>query len=260
MVHIAVFRKVRPVEGNLKNPAERDVRCDLAAAHRLAVRDGLNEGVWNHLSVVSPDDPEVMLITPGYTHWGMVTAGNLAAVGANGEPLRTGGPVPTVAGFIIHMPVHRAIPSARCLMHVHAPYITALSMRRQVRLDTCSSQQAAQFHDDVAVFDCYDGLLESEDEGRRMADAMGDRRVLIMRNHGALVAGQSVGQAYVDLYQLERACMYQILATGDGHELERIPPSIAAAMSRGARGSARSDRFFRAMRDLLDATEPGYAD
>ena len=242
----------------MKNAVEHEARCDLAAAHRLAVRDGLNEGAWNHLSVMSPDDPEIMLITPGYTHWSMVNAGNLAAVGVDGLPVSEGGPVPTVAGFIIHMPIHLAIPGARCLMHVHAPYITALSMRKNIQLDTCSSQQAAQFHDDVASYDCYDGLLVSEDEGRRLADTMGDRRVLIMRNHGAMVAGETVGQAYIDLYQLERACMYQILATGGGYELEQIPGEIASAMSKGARGSPRSDRFFRAMRDLLDATEPDY--
>ncbi|MCE2518958.1 MAG: class II aldolase/adducin family protein [Alphaproteobacteria bacterium] len=243
----------------MRNAAEREVRCDLAAAHRLAVRDGLNEGAWNHLSVMSPDEPGVMFITPGYTHWSMVNASNLAAVGEDGEPVSEGGPVPSVAGFIIHMPVHQAIPGARCLMHVHAPYITALSMRKGVRLDTSSSQQAAQFCDDVAYYDSYDGLLVAEDEGLRMADAMDGRRVLMMRNHGAMVAGGTVGQAYVDLYQLERACMYQILATGDGYALEEIPPSIAAAIGRDARERPRSDRFFRAMRDVLDAGEPDYA-
>ncbi|MBC6441202.1 MAG: class II aldolase/adducin family protein [Rhodospirillales bacterium] len=242
----------------MQNAAEYDARCDLAAAHRLAVRDGLNEGVWNHLSLVSPDDPEVMLITPGYTHWSMVNATNLAAVGRDGISTVDGGTEPTVAGFIIHAPVHQAIPGAMCLMHVHAPYITALSMRQDVRLDTCSSQQAAQFHDDIAYYDVYDGLLDSEDEGRHMAEVMGEKRVLMMRNHGAMVAGETVGQAYIDLYQLERACMYQVLATGEDCTLNRIPTPIAADMAAGARGSQSADMFFRALRDLLDRDEPDY--
>jgi len=242
----------------MRNTAEDNARCDLAAAHRLAVRDGLNEGVWNHLSVMSPDDPEVMLITPGYTHWSMVNAGNIAAVGPDGLPVSEGGTEPTVAGFIIHAPVHQAVPSAKCLMHVHSPYITALSMRKDIRLDTCSSQQAAQFHGDVAYYEVYDGLLNSEDEGRHMAEVMGDNRVLMMRNHGAMVAGETVGQAYVDLYQLERACMYQVLATGEDCELNQIPEEIAASMAANARGNARSDMFFRGMRDLLDRDEPDY--
>lgn len=242
----------------MQNAGEQQARCDLAAAHRLAVRDGLNEGVWNHLSVVSPDDPDVMLITPGYTHWGLVKASNLAAIGPDGMPIETGGPEPTVAGFIIHYPAHAAIPQAKCLMHVHSPYITALSMRKDVRLDTCSSQQAAQFHDDVAYFEVYDGLLDSEDEGKRMADTMGDKRALMMRNHGAMVAGKTVADAYVALYQLERACMYQVLATGDGHALNQIPDDMASGMADLARNHSRADKFFRGMRDLLDAQEPDY--
>lgn len=244
----------------MRNAAEREARRDLAAAHRLAAREGLNEGVWNHLSVVSPDDPEVMLITPADTHWSLVNASGLAAVGPDGAPATGGGAESSVAGFVIHAPVHRAIPGARCLMHVHSPYVVALSMREGVRLDTRSSQQAAQFHGDVAYYEVYDGLLDDEDEGRRMAAAMGDKRVLMMRNHGAMVAGGTVGRAWIDLYQLERACMYQVLATGEGRALSRIPEDVAAGMSAGARGSPRHDRFFRGLRDLLDATEPDYAD
>ena len=240
------------------NTAEGQVRRDLAAAHRLAVRDGLNEGAWNHLSVISPDDPEVMLITPGYTHWRMVTASNLAAVYMDGTPVAQGGAVPSTAGWIIHFPVHKAIPQAKCLMHVHSPYITALSMREGVRLDTRSSQQAAQFHDDVAYYDLYDGTLTDEVEGYHMAEVMGDKRILMMRNHGAMVAAPSVGRAYVDLYQLERACMYQILATGDGHALTQIPDEIAHQM-RASATSGRHEPYFDAMRAVLDAHEPDYA-
>lgn len=240
----------------MQNSLEQETRRDLAAAHRLAVRDGLNEGTWNHLSAMSPDDPDVMLISPAYTHWSQVTAGSLAAVDPDGEPV-TGENRPTRAGWIIHFPVHQAQPSAQCLMHVHSPYITALSMKKDVRLDTCSSQQAAQFHDDVAYFEVYDGLLHNEDEGRRMADVMGDKRVLMMRNHGAMVAGSSVGGAYIDLYQLERACMYQLLAMTGGGELAQIPQDIAAAMSVQAR-DGHSEPHFGAMRRLLDAKEPDY--
>jgi len=242
----------------MQNAGEVEARRDLAAAHRLAVRNGLNEGTWNHLSVMSPDDPEVMLITPGFTHWSQVTASNLAAVGSDGEPV-AGQSRPTRAGWIIHYPVHRAVPDAKCLMHVHSPYITALSMKQGVRLDTCSSQQAAQFHGDVAYYEVYDGLLNDEDEGRRMAETMDGKRVLMMRNHGAMVAGGTVASAYVDLYQLERACMYQLLAMNGGGAMVHIPEDIAQAMSARAR-EGHSDPHFGAMRRLLDAKEPDYAD
>ena len=90
-----------------------------------------------------------------------------------------------------------------------------------------------------------------------MADTMGDKRILMMRNHGAMVAGSSVGSAYVDLYQLERACMYQLLATNGGGGLTHIPEDIATAMSVQARGGY-GEPHFSAMRRLLDAKEPDY--
>ena len=91
-----------------------------------------------------------------------------------------------------------------------------------------------------------------------MAEVMGDKRILMMRNHGAMVAAPSVGRAYVDLYQLERACMYQILATGDGHALTQIPDEIAHQM-RASATSGRHEPYFDAMRAVLDAHEPDYA-
>ncbi len=241
----------------MRNAMEWDLRCDLAAAHRLAVRDGLNEGTWNHLSAVLPDDPARMLISPGYTHWSQVRAGNLALVDDTGQLVEGPAP-PTRAGWIIHGPLHKARPDALCVMHVHAPYITALSMRADSSLDTCSSQQAAQFHGDVAVYEVYDGVLQDEAEGFHMAEVLGDKRILILRNHGALVVGPSVGRAYLDLYQLERACMYQLLALAGGGRLQRIPENIAAEMSAMAR-RGHADPHFGGLRRLLDEKEPDYA-
>ena len=80
----------------------------------------------------------------------------------------------------------------------------------------------------------------------------------MMRNHGAMVAGPSISRAYVDLYQLERACMYQVLATGDGHELNQIPSDVAAQMCAAARRNEH-DPYFDAMRAVLDAHEADYA-
>ncbi|MEQ9491154.1 MAG: class II aldolase/adducin family protein [Alphaproteobacteria bacterium] len=234
------------------------IRKDLAAAHRLAVRDGLNEGTWNHFSYVSPDEPDKMLITPDRTHWRMVTAGNLALLGKDGELLE-GIRKARLAGWIIHAPVHRSRSDANCVMHVHSPYIVAMSIRTDIAFDTQLSQQAAQFHDDVAYYDTYDGLLEAEEEGYRMAEALGDKRILLLRNHGAMVVGPSVGRAYLDLYQLERACMYQLLSgSANDNRVQRIPEDVAAAMSAAVR-AAPEDEDFDAMVEVLDALEPDYA-
>ena len=240
-----------------RNTAEWEARLDLAAAHRLALMHGLNEGVWNHLSLVSPDDPDCFLITPGHTHWAQVRASSLALMNASGEMLAGEAP-PIRAGWIIHYPVHKAREDAKCVIHVHSPYITAMSIRKDVRLETRSSQQSASFHGDVAYYEVYDGVLSGEDEGERMAETLGDKRILMLRNHGALIAGPSVARAYLDLYQLERACMYQLLATAGGGEMQLIPDDVATEINRLAR-VGRNIEHFAGMRRLVDEKEPDYA-
>ena len=237
---------------------DRAARIDVAAAHRLAVHHGLNEGVWNHISLLSPEDPTRMIISPGHMHWSQVTASNLALMDDAGE-LLAGERPPIRAGWIIHRPVHQARPDARCVIHVHAPYITAMSIRDDMRFETRSSQQSAGFHDDVAYYEVYDGLLDSESEGERMAETLGNRRVLLLRNHGALIAAPSVARAYLDVYQLERACMYQLLAVAGGGEMALIPEEIAAQMGAMSRQST-SHGHWGGMKRWMDAVEPDYRD
>jgi len=241
-----------------ENSVEYEARKDLAAAHRLAVLHGLNEGVWNHISLISPDDPEIMLISPGHTHWSQVSASNLAAVNRAGE-LVSGSAPPIRAGWIIHHPVHRARADAKCVIHVHAPYITAMSIRKDMVFEPRSSQQAARFHDDLVYYEVYDGVLSSEDEGERMAATLGDKRVLMLRNHGALIAADGVAKAYLDLYQLERACMYQILATTGGGEMALIPDDVTAEMGELARAGQNVEHF-DGMRRWIEAVQPDFAD
>lgn len=239
------------------NSAELDARRDVAAAHRLAVLHGLNEGVWNHISLISPDDSDAMLISPGHMHWSQVTASNLALMNGKGE-LMAGGPAPIRAGWIIHYPVHKARPDAKCVIHVHAPYITAMSIRQDMRFEPRSSQQAARFHDDVVYYEVYDGVLADEDEGKRMADTLGDKRLLMLRNHGALIATDSVAKAYLDVYQLERACMYQLLATAGGGEMALIPEDICAEMGNLAR-KGQGLGHWEGFKRWVDAERPDYA-
>ena len=240
-----------------ENSIEYEARKDVAAAHRLAVLHGLNEGVWNHISLISPDDPDIMLISPGHTHWSQVKASNLAAMNGSGELVD--GPVPPIrAGWIIHHPVHCARADAKCVVHVHAPYITAMSIRQDMLFEPRSSQQAARFHDNLVYYDVYDGVLADEEEGERMAATLGNRRVLMLRNHGALIAAESVAMAYLDLYQLERACMYQLLATAGGGEMALIPEDVTAEMGRlAARG--QNVAHFDGMKRWVEELQPDYA-
>ena len=241
-----------------ENTVEHQARCDLAAAHRLAVLDGLNEGTWNHLSLMSPTETTHMMITPADTHWSQVRASNLAVMGPQAEII-SGPKEPNGAAWIIHYPLHRANPQAKCVMHAHTPYATALSARKDAKLDTRSSQAGASFHEDIAYFDVYAGILRAEEEGEHMAEVLGDKRVLMMRNHGVVVTGASVGHAYLALYLLERACQFQLLASGDGvHELNQIPEEVAAHIARETRKPESGEGHFQGMKEVLDEKDPGY--
>ncbi len=237
---------------------EATARNDLAAAHRLAVMHGLNEGTWNHISYQLEHR---MLISPGYTHWSQVCASNLTSVNDQGTVVG-GASAPIRPGWIIHYPLHQRRPDARCIAHVHSPYATALSLRTDIMFDAQSSQQAAQFYDDVAYFEIYDGLLDAPEEGYRMADALGRKRVLLLRNHGVVVVGQSIAAVYIDLYQFERACMYQMLACASATAvLQHIPAKLAAAMTRNARhDTTDAAAHYAGMKRLVCAKEPDYAE
>ena len=106
-------------------------RVDLAAAHRLAVRDDLHEGTWNHLSLVVPGEPDKILITPGVCHWSQITASSLAVVGPDDELDEMRGSNDHLwVGYRIHYPLHRARPDAICVLHAHPPYATASAWSR----------------------------------------------------------------------------------------------------------------------------------
>jgi ribulose-5-phosphate 4-epimerase/fuculose-1-phosphate aldolase len=241
----------------------RDARIDLAAAHRLAVRDGLSEGTWNHLTLAHPEDPERMLMTPPDTHWSQVTATSLLDVGPGFDPKGA-----AWVAYRIHHPVHAARPDARCVLHLHSPAVVAMSMLEDPRLRMVE-QSALMFHGRVAVTEEFDGLQEANtDQGKAMADALGpDCSILILRNHGAVVTGPTVGQAYVELYMLERTCNAQLKALATGLPLNELSPEQLSAFEARTRVDRDEHgmgevlgRSFEAMKRVLDTTEPDYRD
>jgi ribulose-5-phosphate 4-epimerase/fuculose-1-phosphate aldolase len=240
-----------------------NARVDLAAAHRLAVIDGLNEGTWNHFSVRVPDTAEHMLVTPAACHWKQVTASSLVVVDATGEKI-AGSSDYDRSAYFIHYPMHVAHEQAACVLHVHPPYATALSMVKGGRLHM-TDQNALGLYDRIAYYDSWDGFVFELDHGRRLADALGDKRVLFLANHGVVVVGPSVADAYNDLYHLERACMFQCLALSTGGELRPIPPQFARTVPAFLEGggfngvSNYKAAYFSAMRRLLDSEQPDYA-
>src|SRR3989442_2543223 len=188
---------------------ERAARVDLAAAFRLAVRLDLHEGVCNHFSVMFPDGHRFLLNAYGL-HWSEVTASNLLALDAQGRILAGEGEYERTA-FCIHSRIHVANPHAACVLHTHMPHATALTLLEGGRLEMVE-QNALRFHDDIAYDDTYNGLVVDNAEGDRLARVLGNRRVMFLANHGVIVVGPSVAEAFDSLYYLERVCRLQVLA------------------------------------------------
>jgi ribulose-5-phosphate 4-epimerase/fuculose-1-phosphate aldolase len=234
----------------------RVARVELAAALRAAALYGFNEGIDNHFSLVVPGRSDSFLLNPYGPHWSELRASDLLTIGLGGERLAGDGELDTTA-FTIHLGAHRARPDAHCVLHTHMPYATALAMTRD-GLDTRASQNAMYFHGRIARL-AYGGLAEAEEEGARIAQALGEGvTVLLMDNHGVLVVGESVADAWHQLYFLERACQVQVLAQSTGSPLLQVPEDVAqhtAAQFRGVGGQAE---LFAAVRRELDRVNPGY--
>lgn len=237
----------------------RAARVDLAAALRLAVRLGLHEGICNHFSLALPGAHDRFLINPYGLHWSEVRARDLLEVDAGGTVVAGDGATEATA-FFIHSRIHRGNAGARCVMHTHMPQATALTTLAHGRLDWIS-QTSAKFHGRVAYYDDYNGLALDAAEGDRIAEALGDKQVLFVANHGVVVTGDTVAQAFDDLYYLERACQLQLLAYQTGRPLRRL----SEAMVRETARQMQADRqtafdHFAALKRLLDRDEPDYSE
>jgi ribulose-5-phosphate 4-epimerase/fuculose-1-phosphate aldolase len=240
----------------------REAKIHLAAAHRLAVFHDLEEGIDNHFTVTVPGTTDRYLILPFGLHWSEARASDMIIWDESGRTLEGEG-LCELSAQCIHAPVHR-ITGARVVLHTHQTWALALNMVKNNRL-VPASQTAAFFHGNVAYDDAYAGGADTLEEGERLARAVGDKCVLFMKNHGVLVVGDTVAQAYRRLYLLERVCRAQVLAMGTGQPLEPLSEDIIAKLQvhpaddRHSR-EERNHLYFEAMMRVLDRENPGYAD
>jgi ribulose-5-phosphate 4-epimerase/fuculose-1-phosphate aldolase len=156
--------------------------------------------------------------------------------------------------------LHLRLPQARCILHTHMPHATALCCLKDFEL-LMLDQNACRFHGRIAYDRHYDGMALTASEGARVAGLLAPgKSVLLMGNHGVLVTGASVAEAFDDLYYLERAARVQILALSTGLAPAPIPDEVAArtcAQWHSYPGDY-SNRHFNALKEILDEEEPGY--
>ena len=233
-------------------PQENAARHELAACYRLFDFLGWTEMIFNHITLrdgCGPGGKPHYLINPFGLHYSEVTAANLVKIDVEGNDVDRSGRLVNQAGFVIHGAIHEARDDAHCIMHVHTTAGCAVACKESgLRHDNFYS---AAFYGDVAYHD-YEGVTTSLEERPRLVKALGTKRCMILRNHGLLVTGHSVPEAFQRLWMLQRACEIQLASdAGLGSNraiptdvLERVP-ATRAAMNVDKEGNAR--KMFDAM-------------
>ena len=253
---------VHSISSNRASDAATQARIHLAAAYRLAVFHDFDEGIDNHFTMTVPGHDDRYLILPFGLHWSEARANNLIEFDESGATLKGDGTV-EISAQCIHAPIHR-ICGAQVVLHTHQNWAVALNMLKDNRL-LPTSQTAAYYHGHIAYDDHYGGTADELDEGERLAGLLGDKHIVFMKNHGVLVVGDTVAQAYRRLYKLERVCRAQILAMSTGQPLQVLSEDIIKRVQtphpndRHPRAE-RERLFFEAMMRVLDREMPGYAD
>jgi ribulose-5-phosphate 4-epimerase/fuculose-1-phosphate aldolase len=253
---------VHPLSSSRAIDPVAQAKMHLAAAHRLAVLHELEEGIDNHFTATVPGRDDRCLILPFGLHWSEARASDMIVFDESGSTLEGEGVV-ELSAQCIHAPIHR-ICGVRVVLHTHQPWALTLNMLKDNRL-LPANQTAAFFHGHIAYDDSYTGTADSIEEGERLAEVLGTKQIVFMKNHGVIVTGDNIGQAYKRLYKLERVCRTQVLAMSTGRPLEVLSDDIVAKVQAPSDNDrhSRAERerlFFEAMMRVLDRELPGYAD
>jgi ribulose-5-phosphate 4-epimerase/fuculose-1-phosphate aldolase len=237
---------------------EWNARVDLAACYRLAVHFRLTDLIYTHISARVPGPDHHFLINAFGLTWDEITASNLVKVTLDGEIVDDpSGQGINRAGYVIHSAVHRGRPDVACVIHTHTRAGIAVSAQEQGLLPLC--QHAMRFWNNLAYHD-YEGLALELDEQARLVRDLGERKAMILRNHGLLTCGASVAEAFDLMYYLERACDIQIAALSGGATPRLPPPEVAAKVAQQFKTlpyKARKTEW-KALVRMLDRTDPTY--
>ncbi|HSO37108.1 MAG TPA: class II aldolase/adducin family protein [Labilithrix sp.] len=236
--------------------AEREARIDLAACYRIVAHHGWDDSVFTHISARVPGTDHFLINRFGLL-FEEITASSLVKVDQSGKTIDDPTAEINPAGFIIHGAVHTFRPEAACVIHLHTVAGVAVSAQAEGLLPI--SQDALRFDGQVAYHE-YQGFVFEESERERLRLALGTCDVMILRNHGTLTVGTTVGEAFLRMYWLERACAFQIAAQGSSQPLIVPPAPIRdRARDKAAFITKRASPFaWAATLRKLDRLDPSY--
>ena len=252
-------RSVADVEAE----AEAETRANLAAAFRWAARLNFHEATANHFSAAVSDDGTKFLLNPRGRHFSQVRASELLLLDADATGGEAGGeanPAADPTAWYLHAHLHRFVPQARCVLHTHMPYATTLACLADYEF-LMLDQNACRFRHRIAYDRHYAGMALDDTEGERVARLLGpDKSVLFLGNHGVIVVGRSVAEAFDELYYLEKASQLQVLALSTGRPVALVDDRTAAlACQQWLDYPDVAKVHFDELRRILDAETPDYA-
>jgi ribulose-5-phosphate 4-epimerase/fuculose-1-phosphate aldolase len=234
-------------------------RTELAAAFRWFARLGMAESVANHFSVaVSPDGAQ-FLVNPCRRHFSQITASELLLLDANDPTTLSQPNAPDPTAWYLHAGLHAHVPHARCIMHLHSRYATALGCLEDSTLYPIDIN-AARFFGRVAFDDRFSGMALSSDEVQRQARLLSDgKSVLLMANHGILVVGATVAEAFDELYYFERAAQMLLTCYSSGRPLRLMSDAVAELTKRQwLEYTGFAVDHLNAVKEILNTQEPDY--
>lgn len=240
---------------------EADVRRDLAACYRIFDHLGWVELIYNHITAKVPGPEHHFLINPFGLMYREVTASNLVKVDLQGRIVGPSQYPINPAGFVIHSAIHAALPEAQCVMHTHTTAGLAVACKKGGL--TMTNFYSAMLYEQVAYHD-FEGITVNPDEKERLVANLGDKRQMILRNHGLLTWGETISEAFVRHWTLNRACEIQMASGSIAGEDIPVPAEVCAQASRECfhlkpqYGVGRD--VFDALCRVIDAKDPGYRD
>ena len=247
------------MSANLHNIQFYEERKDLAAAFRWAERLNLHEAVANHFSLAVNDQGTKFLMNPNRWHFSRIKASDLLLLDANDKTVLEKENPPDATAWGLHGAIHKNCEHAKCVMHVHSVHATVLASMKDSLLPPIN-QVASIFFNRQIVDDHYGGLA-FEEEGERCSKLLENKKftTMIMGNHGYLVIGKNVAEAFHRLFYFERAAEIYVKALQTGKELSISTDEIAEKTAQQSE-EYKSELHFKAILDVLDEEEPEYRD
>ncbi len=256
--------QLKPVD-NVRDSVSAEewaLRVDLAAAYRLVALYGWDDLIFTHLSVRVPGPEHHFLINPYQLMFEEITASSLVKIDVEGKPVLPTPYMTNAAGFTIHSAIHMARDDAHAVIHLHTPSGQAVAAQAEGLMPL--TQTAMVIRNEV-VYHEYEGIATDLEERERLVADLGSKDAMILRNHGTLTVGKTVGGAFLKMYYLERACDAQVKALSAGRDGLYNPPQGTSEKVAGQAGSAGLEMIsgmlaWPALLRKLDRIDPGFRD